>query len=91
MVKYLKNNNPMTDTNTPKQLANWIYYEDGHTFYCYPCVDKRVDEINENKEFSEEIDYLGGDDCGYFQDYAYVNEEVHCCKCEKPLFSLIDC
>lgn len=51
-----------------KELANWIYYEDGHTFYCETCIEKRVEEINQNREFSEDIDYDGGDTCGYYQD-----------------------
>ena len=70
-----------------KELANWIYYEDGHIYYCFDCVQKRVDEINANKEFAEDIDYEGGDDCGYYQDYADEEESVECCKCGKPLFS----
>jgi len=32
-----------------KELAYWIYYEDGHTFYCENCIDKRLEEINTNK------------------------------------------
>ena len=70
-----------------KELANWIYWEEGHTYYCFDCVQKRVDEINTNKEFAEDIDYEGGDDCGYYQDYADEEEAVECCKCSKPLFS----
>ena len=70
-----------------KELANWIYYEDGHIYYCFECVQKRVDEINANKEFAEDIDYEGGDECGYYQDYADEEEAVECCKCGKPLFS----
>ena len=73
-----------------KELANWIYYEDGHTFYCYNCVDKRVGEINEDKEFAEYINYEDGDKCGYYQDYAYQDYEVKCDKCDKSLFSKID-
>lgn len=74
-----------------KELANWIYYEDGHTFYCYDCCQKRVEEINANKEFSEDIDYEGGDECGYMQDYAFQDYEIECEKCSKPLFSEVDC
>lgn len=74
-----------------KELANWIYYEDGHTFYCSDCCQKRVEEINTNKEFSEDINYEDGDECGYFQDYAFQDYEVECCKCSKPLFSEVDC
>jgi len=73
-----------------KELACWIYYEDGHTFYCFDCCEKRLKEINDNKEFSEDINYEGGDTCGYWQDYANQEEEVECEKCGKPLFSLID-
>lgn len=76
-----------------KELACWIYYEDSHTYYCYDCVQKRVDEINENKEFSEDINYEDGDKCGYYQDYADSGDDEnpyqeHCCKCEKPLFTI---
>jgi hypothetical protein len=70
-----------------KELANWIYWEEGHIYYCFDCAQKRVDEINTNKEFAEDIDYEGGDDCGYYQDYADEEEAVECCKCSKPLFS----
>lgn len=73
-----------------KELANWIYYEGGHTFYCYSCVVNRMTEINANKEFSEDIDYEGGEQCGFYQDYADQEEEVTCCKCGKPLLSEID-
>ncbi len=69
-----------------KTLARWIYYEDGSIYYCYECVQKRVDEINANKEFSDDINYEGGDECGYYEDYA-DEEEVECCKCSRPLFS----
>ena len=72
-----------------KQLARWIYYEDDF-YYCYDCVQKRVDEININKEFSEDINYEGGDKCGYYEDYADDDYEVVCCKCEKPLYSRVD-
>ena len=70
-----------------KELANWIYYEEGHTYYCFDCVEKRMKEINDNKEFAEEIDFEGGDECGYYQDYADEDYKVECCKCGKPLFS----
>lgn len=70
-----------------KELANWIYYEDGHIYYCYACIDKRVDEINANKEFADDINYEDGDECGYYQDYADEDYEVRCCKCGQPLFS----
>lgn len=73
-----------------KELANWIYYEEANNFYCFECVQNRVNEINANKEFSSEIDYNSGDECGYMQDYAYVKEEVNCCKCGKSLLSEID-
>lgn len=73
-----------------KQLAHWIYYEDGDIFYCYDCVRKRVDEINANREFSDSINYDNGDNCGFYQDYADVEHEVRCCKCKAPLFSRID-
>lgn len=74
-----------------KELARWIYYEDGHTFYCYDCCMKRVEEINKNREFAEDIDYDGGDECGYMEDYADQDYEVECEKCGKPLYSLVDC
>lgn len=72
-----------------KELANWIYYEDGN-YYCFNCVEKRVNEINVNKEFSNDIDYEGGDKCGHYQDYASEDYEICCCKCSKPLFSNVD-
>ena len=75
-----------------KELANWIYYEDSHIYYCYKCVQDRIEEVNKNKEFADEIDFENGDDCGYFQDYANEEHEVECCKCGKPLFSTgVDC
>lgn len=75
-----------------KELANWIYWEEGHIYYCFDCVQKRVEEINTNKEFADDINYEGGDDCGYYQDYADEEEQVECCKCGKPLFSTgVDC
>ena len=72
-----------------KELANWIYWEDG-IYYCLECVEKRVDEINKNKEYSHDIDYEGGDKCGHYQDYANEDNPVECCKCGKPLFSNVD-
>ena len=69
-----------------KEWANWIFWEDGN-YYCYVHIEKRVEEINSNKEFAENIDYEGGDKCGYWQDYASEDCEVECCKCGKPLFS----
>lgn len=74
-----------------KELARWIYYEDGHTFYCSVCMEIRLREINKNKEFSKDIDYKSGDKCGYFEDYASVDYEVECCICGHPLFSMVDC
>lgn len=73
-----------------KELARWIYYE-GNIFYCAECCEKRLSEINKNKEFNESIDYENGDECGYYEDYADDDEAVYCCKCDKPLFSKIDC
>lgn len=70
-----------------KELANWIYYEGGHIYYCFDCVQKRVKEINTNKEFAKEIDYEGGNECGHFQDFADEEMEVECCQCGKPLYS----
>lgn len=72
-----------------KELANWIFWE-GEDYYCFPCVEKRISEINENKEFSEDIDYDAGDTCGYFQDYADVDYELQCCICSTPLYSNFD-
>ena len=74
-----------------KQLARWIYYEDGDLFYCMECVEERMKEINENHEFSKEIDFDNGDTCGYYEDYAYVDYAVECCKCGTPLYSTVDC
>lgn len=73
-----------------KELACWVYYEDSHTFYCYDCVQKRVDEINTNKEFSEYINYEDGDTCGYMQDVADTGGEyeAECEKCHKPLYTI---
>lgn len=85
--------NTMLDTvnqDVEKELACWIYYEDGHTFYCYDCVQKRVDEINTNKEFAEDINYEGGDTCGYMQDIADTcgEYEAECETCHKPLYTI---
>jgi len=74
-----------------KQLARWIYYEDGDMFYCMDCIEKRLEEINTNKEFSKEIDFEGGDTCGYYEDYADVDYELECCRCFSPLYSKVDC
>lgn len=73
-----------------KELARWIYWEDDNEFYCYECCMKRVDEINTNKEFADSIDYEGGQECGYMEDYADVDYQVECCKCSKPLYSKYD-
>ncbi len=70
-----------------KELANWIFWEDEDNYYCFECIEKRMEEINTNKEFSEDIDYDNGDECGYYQDYANEDYAVVCCKCGKPLFS----
>lgn len=74
-----------------KELAKWIFYEEGNIYYCSNCIDKRLEEVNSNREFSEDIDYEDGDKCGYFEDYVDQDYEVSCCKCGKPLFSNIDC
>lgn len=73
-----------------KELACWIYYEDSSPFYCFDCVEKRMEEINKNREFADEINYEGGDTCGYWQDYADTegSHEAECCQCHKPLFTL---
>lgn len=71
-----------------KELANWIFYEEGHAYYCFECVQKRREEINMNKEFAEDINYEGGDECGYYQDYANEEGDAECCKCGKPLLSV---
>ena len=73
-----------------KQLARWIFWEENNEYYCAECIEKRLKEINANKEFSEHIDYENGDECGYYEDYASDEEEVYCCKCETPLYSQID-
>jgi hypothetical protein len=73
------------------ESAYWIYYENGDTFYCEDCIDKRVEEINANKEFAEEINYEDGDECGYSGgEYANVEYEATCEMCGRPLFSNID-
>ncbi len=74
-----------------KELAKWIYYEDADNYYCSECIDKRLEEINQDKEFSDSIDYENGDECGYMEDYAQEDYPVECCQCSKPLFSLVDC
>ena len=75
-----------------KELANWIYWEEDSEYYCYDCVEKRLEEIKANKEFADYINYEAGDECGYYQDYANEEYEVVCCKCGKPLFSTgVDC
>lgn len=89
ILEALQNANYNLD-NLEKGLAYWIYYEDGHTFYCENCIDKRVNDINENKEFSEDIDYEGGDECGFMSDWADQDYEVECCKCSAPLLSNFD-
>lgn len=76
--------------NRQKQLARWIFWED-EEYYCPPCMEKRLKDVNQNKEFSEHINYEGGDECGYYEDYANVDFECECCKCAAPLFSMIDC
>ena len=70
-----------------KELACWIYYED-IKYYCFGCVEKRMEEINNNKEFADQIDYENGDRCVYMRDYADEKDDVVCCKCSAPLFSL---
>ena len=73
-----------------KQLACWIYYEDGSNYYCITCVDDRLDEINSNKEFSEDINYESGDKCGFYEDYANEDYQVSCCKYGQELYSNAD-
>lgn len=74
-----------------KELACWIYYEEGGEYYCFEHIQERMEEINSNKEFAEYINYEGGDTCGYYQDYAESDNDepyqVTCCKCHKPLFT----
>ena len=75
------------------ELANWIYWEENNNYYCSECLDKRLDEVNKNREFSGNIDYENGETCGYYQDYAYSGddenpEQEHCCKCFNPLFTI---
>lgn len=80
-----------------KEFANWIYWEEYYYFYCFPCIEKRLEEVNSSREFSDDIDYENGDTCGYMQDYAYSRDEEnpeqeYCCKCNKPLYTIgIDC
>jgi hypothetical protein len=74
-----------------KQLAKWIYWEDGDKYYCSECIEKRLNEINTNKEFSDDINYEDGDTCGYYEDYAQKEREIECCMCSSPLFSSMDC
>ncbi|GEM_PF-5345538 len=73
-----------------KEQACWIYWEENGEYYCFSCVEKRMEEINTNKEFSDCIDFDNGEQCGYYQDYANEDEDVFCCKCSAPLFSMID-
>lgn len=53
-------------------------------------MEKRLEEVNKNKEFADSIDYENGQECGYYEDYADEDEEVTCCMCEAPLFSRVD-
>ncbi len=74
------------------ELAHWIFYEEEY-FYCSSCIEKRLEEINSNREFAEYIDYENGDTCGFYQDYAPQrdNEDPFqeiCCSCSKPLLTL---
>lgn len=76
-----------------KELANWIYWEQENNYYCSACIEKRLEEVNTNREFADNIDYEEGETCGYMQDYAdsgdHENpEQEYCCKCHKPLFTL---
>jgi hypothetical protein len=73
-----------------KQLARWIYYEEGDIFYCRECIHKRLEEINTSREFSEYINFERGDECGYMEDYADVDYPVYCEKCRQPLYSKFD-
>lgn len=73
-----------------KKLAHWIYYEDGDKYYCFDCVNKRIEEIDTNKEFSDDIDYEDGETCGYYQYWADKDYEVECCMCSAPLLSNVD-
>lgn len=74
-----------------KELAKWIFWEDGDKYYCSKCIEKRLEEINTNREFPDDINYENGDKCGYYEDYAQEDQEVECCMCSTPLFSLVDC
>lgn len=73
-----------------KELACWIYYEDGDLFYCFNCVINRIKQINTNKEFADSINYNSGDTCGYYQDYADTegSHAAECCKCYKSLLTI---
>ena len=75
-----------------ESLAYWIYYEDGSVYYCKNCIDKRLDEINSRREFSEYIDYEDedGDTCGYFVDYADEREPCYCSMCGIEVASLAE-
>ena len=91
LQEFLKENEKINFWNKVEQeLACWVYYEDSHTFYCYDCVQKRVDEINTNKEFAEDINYEDGDTCGYMQDVADTGGEyeAECETCYKPLYTI---
>lgn len=68
-----------------KGLAYWIYYEDCGIYYCECCIDGRLEEVNQNKEFEE-----AGEECGYMFDVALEDHEVECCICGAPLLSQID-
>ena len=73
-----------------KELANWIYYEDGKAYYCSACIQERIAKINVNKEFAESINYEIGDQCGFYQDIADEDYLVECISCGKALLSNID-
>ena len=70
-----------------KQLACWIYQEDGGIYYCFDCCQARMNEINKNKEFSDSINFDRGEECTFFQDYADEKYNVTCCNCGGPLHS----
>lgn len=82
--------NPQNFKHMDKQLARWIYWEENNEYYCADCMEKRLEEVNKNKEFSDSIDYENGQECGYYEDYADEDEEVTCRMCEAPLFSRVD-
>ena len=71
-----------------KEEACWIWNE-GNTYYCEDCVQGRVDEINTNREFADEILYGDGQECSYFVDVADEDKVIECCRCNKPLLSNI--